>query len=187
MTIDLAQTFGTRLQGRLNGRRDFARLCELASTAAQGEVVHLDFTGVELVTGSWLNEALVPLLRWAADERNDLYPVLQGLGDTVRDELVFVASATNTHFLALSRHSPPRAVLIGSLDPGQRATLEALMKYPDVTGAELERREPGGEKVRATAWNNRLKDLFEKRLLRRVKRGREHLYSPVVPEVVLNG
>ena len=187
MILDLAKTLGARLQGRLNGRRDFARLCELVSTAAQGEVVHLDLSGVELVTGSWVNEALVPLLRWAADERNDLYPVLQGLDDTAREELAFVAEATNTQFLALDRRSTPRAVLIGSLDPGQRATLEALMQYPDVTGAELERREPGGQKVRATAWNNRLKDLFEKRLLKRIKRGREHLYSPVVPEVVLHG
>jgi predicted transcriptional regulator len=67
-----------------------------------------------------------------------------------------------------------------------KVALEVLLKHPDVTGAELERREPGGQRVRATAWNNRLKDLYEKRLLRRVKRGREHLYSPVVPEVTLH-
>ncbi|CAN5538287.1 hypothetical protein BH11PLA2_BH11PLA2_16510 [soil metagenome] len=187
MIISFAKELGRRLQGRLNGRRDFAKLCELVSTLPPGGVILLDFSGVEVVTGSWLNEALVPLLRWSADERNDLYPVLQGLDEATLEELAFVAVATNTQFLALERLSSTRAVLIGTLDPGQRTTLEALMEFPEVTGAELERREPGGQKVRATAWNNRLKDLYEKRLLRRVKRGREHIYSPVVPEVVLNG
>ena len=60
-----------------------------------------------------------------------------------------------------------------------------MVGYGEATGAELERREPGGERVKATAWNNRLKDLYEKRLLRRAKRGREQVYTPVVPEVQL--
>ena len=55
-----------------------------------------------------------------------------------------------------------------------------------VSGAELERRQPDAG-IKATAWNNRLKDLYQKRLLHRVKRGREQIYSPVVSEVVIDG
>src|ERR1051326_3527883 len=74
MIVDMAKTFGRQLQGRLNGRKHFARLCELLSSASPGGVVLLDFSGVDLVTGSWVNAALVPFFRWAADERNDLFP-----------------------------------------------------------------------------------------------------------------
>jgi hypothetical protein len=77
-------------------------------------------------------------------------------------------------------------MLIGSLDPGQRTTLEAVAEFRDVTGAELERRK-ATERIGATAWNNRLKDLHQKRLLRRTKRGREQVYSPVVEVIEING
>jgi len=41
--------------------------------------------------------------------------------------------------------------------------------------------------VRATAWNNRLRDLFNKRLIRREKRGREQVYSKLAQEIVFDG
>src|SRR5207248_1402595 len=79
-----------------------------------------------------------------------------------------------------------RAVLIGPLDPGQRATLDALLELHEATGAALERLRPDAN-IKATAWNNRLKDLHDKRLLRRERRGREQVYSPVVAEIVPDG
>jgi hypothetical protein len=77
-------------------------------------------------------------------------------------------------------------VLIGPLDPAQRKTLEAVLRSKQITGAELERKFPE-EGVGATAWNNRLKDLYTKRLLTRFKRGREQVYSPLMDEIELNG
>lgn len=184
MILRVADTIGKQLQGRLHGRQDFPRLCQMMSTAAPGEVVLLDFTDVELVTGSWLNAALVPLLRWAADERNDLFPVIINARPEWLDDLALVAEFAHQCYLIAEGETPRSAVLVGSLDPGQRTTLEALMQVAEATGAELERQRPG-DGVKATAWNNRLKDLYEKRLLRRVRHGREQRYSPVVKEVVL--
>ena len=43
----------------------------------------------------------------------------------------------------------------------ERATLAAVLKATEVTGAALDRQEG----VKATAWNNRLKDLYQKRLI----------------------
>jgi hypothetical protein len=60
------------------------------------------------------------------------------------------------------------------------------MASGEITGAELERQFPE-ETIKATAWNNRLKDLHNMRLLRREKRGREQVYSPVVAEIAFNG
>ena len=144
----------------------------------------LDFTGVEIVTGSWINEALVPLLQWAADERNDVFPVLLNFDPAWQDELQMVAEWTHNCFLvSRGKHLPKSAKLIGSLDVGQNATLLAVVDSAEITGAELD----GRDGVRGTAWNNRLKDLYQKRLIRREKRGREQVYFPVVTEIVSNG
>jgi hypothetical protein len=187
MTVVTLREFGLRLQGKLPGRRDYGRLCERLSEATPGSAVILDFAGVELVSGSWLNAALVPLLSWAADERNDLFPVICNAQEDVLEELALVAKFTHTCFVVAEGSPPPRrAAVVGPLDPGQRATLEALVDLQAVTGAELERQRPE-DGVKATAWNNRLKDLYEKRLLRRERRGREQVYSPVVREITVNG
>jgi hypothetical protein len=187
MIVHIGKEFGPRLQGKLPAKKAFARLCDLLSEASAGSVIFLDFAGVDLVSGSWINAALVPLLAWAADEQNDLFPAICNVKEEMLDELALVAKYTHTCFLVSSGPIPPRrAVLVGLLDPGQRSTLDALLKLQAVTGADLEREWPH-EKVKATAWNNRLKDLFEKRLLRRERRGREQVYSPVVKEITANG
>jgi hypothetical protein len=187
MIVQMLKEFGSRLGGKLPGKKDYARLCERLSEASPGSVVFLDFAGVEIVSGSWINAALVPLRAWAADERNDLFPVICNATEEMVDELGLVAKYTHTCFVVAEGPIPShRAALIGPLDLGQRSTLMALVELQAVTGAELERSRPG-EKIKATAWNNRLKDLFEKRLLRRERRGREQVYSPVVEEISVNG
>lgn len=181
----VADRLGTAtLQGRPLGRKHYPRLCELLADVPPGDVALLDFADVEIVTGSWINEALVPLLRWAADERNDIFPVLLNFDPAWLDELQMVAEWTHNCFLvSRGKNLPKSASLVGSLDVGQRATLAAVVKGAEVTGAALS----GQEGVRGTAWNNRLKDLYQKRLVRREKRGREQVYSPVVAEINLNG
>lgn len=184
--ILVEKELGTFLQGRPLGKKHYARLCELLSESPAGETALLDFSSVETVTGSWINEALVPLVRWAADERNDLYMVLLNVDPSWLDELQMVAEWTYTCFLVSQSKTPDVASLVGSLDVGQQTTLNAVIETEQVTGAELERLRPD-EGIKATAWNNRLKDLFEKRLIRRERRGREKVYSPVVSEIRVNG
>jgi hypothetical protein len=53
-----------------------------------------------------------------------------------------------------------------------------------VTGAGLKRLT--SDAILATAWSNRLRDLHTMRLVKRVTRGREQVYSAVL-EVNLNG
>ena len=157
--IRIADQLGTTfLQGRPLGRKHYPRLCELLADMQSGEVVLLDFAGVEIVTGSWINEALVPLLRWAADERNDLFPVLLNFEAAWLDELQLVAEWTHNCFLvARGKSLPKSANLVGSLDVGQKATLVAVTNGTAVTGAGLDQQEG----IKATAWNNRLRDLYE--------------------------
>jgi hypothetical protein len=187
ITVCIVDSFGPQLQGRSVGRKHYARLCELLSDAAEGEMVLLDFSGVELVTGSWINAMLVPFLRWTAEESNDIYPVICNARKEWLEELQLVAEFNQRCYLVASGIMPPRtATIAGSLDPAQRKTLEAVLASGEVTGAELERQKPG-ERIRATAWNNRLRDLHYMRLLRREKRGRAQFYSPVIAEISFNG
>jgi hypothetical protein len=179
--IRIAEQLGAAfLQGRPLGRKHYPRLCELLADVPAGDIALLDFAEVEIVTGSWINEALVPLLHWAADERNGIFPVILNFNSEWLDELQMVAEWTHNCFLvARGKSLPKSAILVGSLDVGQKATLLAVVNGEEVTGAALD----GQEGVRGTAWNNRLKDLFQKRLIRREKRGREQIYFPVVPEI----
>jgi hypothetical protein len=187
MIVQMLKEFGPRLQGKLAGKRGFGRLCELLSAVPPRSLVFLDFKDVELVTGSWINAVFVPLLNWATDARNDLFPVICNAKKTWLEELALVADWTHRCFLVAEGAIPPRrAVLVGPLDAGQRSTLAVLLELEEATGAKLEREKPE-EEVKATAWNNRLRDLYEKRLLRREKRGREQVYSPVVKEITVNG
>ncbi|MBX7169275.1 MAG: hypothetical protein K1X74_23280 [Pirellulales bacterium] len=187
MVIAMAEVFGSKLQGRLLGKKHYARLCELLSDVPPGEIVFLDFSGVDLVTGSWVNAMIVPFFRWAADEGNDVFPVICNAQEGWLDDLTLVADWTHQCYLVATGNAPARtAVLVGSLDPGQRNTLNALLELQEATGAALERLRPD-ENIKATAWNNRLKDLYDKRLLRRERRGREQVYTPVIAEVVSDG
>ena len=184
--ISIRSELGDFLQGRPLGKRHFARLCELLSETASGETIFLDFSDVEVVTGSWINESIVPLLNWSVDDRNDLYPVLTHVSISWLDDLQLVADLTHTCFLTALENTSRQAVLVGNLDSAQSETLNAVLEKYEVTGAELERSHADG-RVKATAWNNRLKDLFGKRLLKRQKKGREQIYSPVMSEIQLNG
>jgi hypothetical protein len=184
--IELAKTLGPDLQGRLLGRKHFGQACETLADAPPGEVVVLDFRGVDLMTGSWANEMIVPLYKWASDPRNDFFPILHNLKDRWDEELQLLADWNQQCYLWVGDDLPGRARLIGVLDPGYRKTLEAVLRFKQITGAELERKFPD-ESVGATAWNNRLKDLNTKRLLVRTKRGREQVYSPVTDGIFIHG
>jgi hypothetical protein len=187
MIVSVVKLLGKRLLGRTAGKRDFATLCGEIAQAAQGEAVVLDFAGVEVLTGSWANSALVPLYRWASDDDNNVFPLIYGIDREWRDDLRLIAEWNHHCYLLASqkKESPRSAVLIGSLESGQRSTLDAVQTFGEVTGVQLEQDIHDG--VQATAWNNRLRDLFNKRLIRRERRGREQVYSRLAQEIVFDG
>jgi len=188
MKLAIADLLGERLQGEPNGRNAFSTVCKALAGTKPGDLVTLDFGGIRVVTASWISAMLLPLYRWAADERTDVYFVItNGLGADWLDDLRLVARFNRRFFLvAGSGVVATNPMLIGALESSERRTLELVAELGEVTGAELERRHPE-ENIRATGWNNRLKDLYEKRVLRRIKRGREQVYSLVVGGMEFDG
>lgn len=175
---------GTRLQGKSAGRKHYARLCGILANVQAEELVFLDFEGVESVNGSWLNMAIAPLFRWSAETQNDFFPVLRRFPNNDLDELELVAQVNQQCYpVARSTNADIRSLLlVGPLDEGLRVTFEKLGELGAATGAELARQVPDAA-IQATAWNNRLKELYNKRLLQRRKEGRRQVYYRVGKEI----
>jgi hypothetical protein len=188
MLIPMKKVFGSRLLGRLQGKTDYAKVWHELAGVPPGEIVVLDFAGVSLLSGSWANTMLVALYRRAAEDQIDLFPVLVNITPDCLHDLVLVAEWNHQCYLHAEEDGGGfvKAVLLGTLDSGQHSTLRAVLEAGEVTGAELERLRPQ-DATKATAWNNRLKDLNKKRLLQRRKQGREQVYYPVIKEIVVNG
>ncbi len=180
MNVPMAATFGKHLQGKLPGKKHFAKLCEVLSNVPPSTTVFLDFKDVAIVTGSWANAVFSPFFQWAGNEQTDLFPVICNLAvKEWVDEFALVAEWTHRCFLVASGPIPPkRGKAVGPLDPGQKATLGAIIEFGPVTGAGLERQWKT-ESIKATAWNNRLRDLYDKRLIRRHAEGESNLLNGV--------
>lgn len=187
MHIPLSR-LGKRLQGKPTGRKHFADICGLLARANPGEMVFLDLDNVESVNASWINMAVAPLVRWAADEQNDLFPILVHFPEKDFDELELVAEKNQQCYSVSSQATEPvpAIYIVGPLDPSLRTTLTMLADIGEATGAELARQRPDAG-ILPTAWNNRLKELYDKRLLVRRKQGRQQVYSPLARKVVLHG
>lgn len=185
-TIQVAKHMGKLLTGRLTGKQHFAKACELLAGVARDSIVALNFRGTDYISASWINAMILPLIEYASDEKNDFYVVLADFPNLSRDDLQLVAEQNRLPVLVVSGDKPTVASLFGTLDPGQRETLEMVLERGEVTGVAL----AGGDKSKSlsgAAWNNRLRDLNLKRLLRRRREGREQIYWPVVSEVQFNG
>jgi len=185
-TVSL-KMFGTTLQGRISGMRHFTEVCVKLADAPPGTPVVLDFSCIKHVTGSWINSMIVPFFKWAAQTENDVFPIFYNVDKEWLDEFRLVAQWNHQCFLIARASSfPPKQVqIVGFLESAQRISLHAVLAEGEVTGAELNRRR--AEKIGATAWNNRLKDLYLKRLVCREKRGRKHVYFTLFKEIEENG
>lgn len=187
MKIQLSK-LGKRLLGKTAGRQDYGRICGLLTDIHPGNMVFLDFTGILMVNGSWLNAAIAPLFRWSAETQNDLFPVLCRYPSDWLDEIELVALINKQCYpLANSTNIPVESLrLVGPIDESLRDTFFSLTDLKSATGAELARSVPDAG-IQPTAWNNRLKELYDMRLLVRRKEGRQQIYSPLAEEVEFDG
>src|SRR5688500_10853040 len=100
--IRVAKDMGRLLTGRLTGRQHFAKCCELLADTPPDAVVMLDFGGTEYVSASWINAMLLPLIAYAADDKNYFYVVVKNFPEVSRDDLQLVAEQNRLPVLIVS-------------------------------------------------------------------------------------
>jgi hypothetical protein len=173
--------------------------------AGSGQVVVLDFEGIEAVTASYLKATIIYLFKAGraaaegAEARNttlpapmNIFPAVANLRGDVPEELDEVLSSIGQRLPCLEatlwdaaderiRH----ARLRGYLDTALRETIEFLNGRTQPTTAQALAADNSTVGIKETGWNNRLADLHRLRLARRVKSGRHWLYELVAQEVSL--
>lgn len=194
MIFKVAELAGhqANLAGATFGGELLARVVEQLDTTGTSHVplVVFDFTGIESASASFLKALVFGLLpaptRDSSDQRNrvEAFPVVLGMQQLVREELVDylgLAGRAAVEALSLQGEELLSARLLGHLDEALHRTLVALLRKGAATATELHA-ESGG-KINITAWNNRLADLYVKRLARRRRQGKQWIYEPIAREL----
>lgn len=168
----------------------------------EGTVVILDFTGIKAINASYVKSSFFWLflcgqlaanrkaydypVRRASDPRPcDIYVVAAGLEKEVEEEFVEFFKTRQLPLLIAKEWSDENvhsAILEGHLEPALKTTLTALLQRHGGNAPQLHSEHPG-ENITVTAWNNRLSDLSELRLVRRTRVGKMWNYQPIAERI----
>jgi hypothetical protein len=187
--------------GAILGKHHVSPLGQRLASASAGEIVVLDFAGIETATSSYLKSTALWLFncgRLSATstptarredkpgaEPFDVFPVILRPTPEVEDGLdeVFgrrflpclIADGLKSDGLVAVR-------MVGELEETLKRTLSFLQDAGATTAADLHQRNPD-ERINPTAWNNRLAELFRLRLAKRTKQGRFLIYEAITNHI----
>ena len=183
--IKMATQVGdTHLAGADMGISHLPKLLEAALKGAKGELLVLDFSGVD-ATASYLSQSVVKLLRMANAGELDRFFVFTGVNKHTRDDLEIVLTLQKMAALladSSKKLGTPQALeVIGHLEPLYRSTLERIFSMKKATAEDL-MSDAKEERIQKTGWLNRLAFLANQRLIRKEKHARELIFKPVYEE-----
>ena len=171
------------LAGKSGGLRDLPKFMAAVEEALSGDTVVLDWSGIEIVTASYLGATFGTLLRMAMSGDLDRYFVMTGLNKAGLDELKLVIEVQKLIALVGDLHkdgSLHNVQSIGMLDPAYAETLQVVQKVKTASATNLYRRAPNsGTRIGKTAWINRLSNLHRLRLVRKQRVGRQYIFEAV--------
>lgn len=171
MRIAMAEG-GDLLAGRMRGLVAWDRIGPQLTQLPSGTIVEFDFSGVQLVTGSYLNAGIVPA--WPISVTYGLFPVLARVADHLREDIAITLRDQKLTAWVSAAEPGTSVDLVGlDLDPSLRAIVERTLSGP-VSATMLHAESEEG--VGRTAWSNRLALLEQYRLLRSYKSGRQLYY-----------
>lgn len=166
----------TTLAGAASGRAAATKL--QAAMANRLDPLVLDFTGMELITASAFREAVLSVMRWAA---NDGRPcLLANVGEVTREEGLIAAAQAESILLFCRLHASAigQVEAVGPLDAKLETTLRLVLQLGEADAKAIG--DASGEDTVTTAWNNRLVALTRMCLLTERKVGKTKYYSAVV-------
>lgn len=155
---------------------------------SENETVLFDFAGIDTATSSYLKALLFGFYEDASRPERGItvkpaFPILVRLSNIVREEVSQLATLSGRQLVEGVRIRGDEILLgrlIGKLDPALETTLNALIKKGAATATDLHL--DAGERIAITAWNNRLADLYGKRLAKRRRVGKQWIYEPIARE-----
>ncbi len=173
------------LGGATAGRRHLeCFLGRLAIEPAVPTIAFLDFSGVEVVTASWVREAILGARDRLRGRHSKWYPVVCDLAEDVEEEFLIVLKQRADVVLACRVESEGEirdAAPLGVLDEKQRMTFELVNERIETDAGELMRAYGESEGTRhQTAWNNRLAGLAAYGLVAELSRGRSKRYRTLL-------
>jgi hypothetical protein len=171
--LSLHATVGAKtLAGAAAGRAAAAKLQTATATLPTPWV--LAFDGVELITASAFREAILSIVRWAADDGRAC--LLANVNEVTCEEGLIAAAQAGSVllFCKLDGLTISNVVARGPLE----TTLGLVLKLGEADAKAVS--DASGEDTVTTAWNNRLVALTRMGLLTERKLGKTKYYSAVV-------
>lgn len=163
------------LAGRKSGEIVKVRLEAEVEKTPEASTLLFDFSDVGIMTSSFFVVCIWPVVTSATISNRDLFPVLFNVNTDVREDIRIALEAIRKPALL---GQGDRASVVNfetfNLDESLEQILAVADRLEKVTAAELY--SIRGE-VGATAWSNRLAFLYQHRMLRRAKAGRQMVYS----------
>jgi hypothetical protein len=175
--LSLRATIGaTSLAGAAAGRAAAAKLQTATATLPSPWV--LAFDGIELITASAFREAILTIVRWAADDGRVC--LLANVNEVTCEEGLIAAAQSGSVLLFCKLDGSVIADVVarGPLDAKLETTLGLLLLLGEADAKAVS--EASGEDTVTTAWNNRLVALTRMGLLAERKVGKTKYYSAVV-------
>jgi hypothetical protein len=181
----------TPAASRLNGatvgeaHAEQVRILTAAAGVAEGDIVVLDFAGIESASASYLKRLLNPFFDRADGPEGlgrEIAPVVMNTAaaDLVEDLEDYLAGKRRVLIVAHEADGQLRlARLLGRLDGAAAETFAELAELKETTALQLFEHHRG-RTTNQTAWNNRLVQLVELRVARRRRDGRFWIYQPTV-------
>ncbi|WP_133164315.1 hypothetical protein [Solimonas fluminis] len=185
MKLSIHQLVGGKevLAGAGPGAALLAQLVAVRPEVAGPVVMHLDFSGIDVATSSYLRESVLAFRDYCRMGSSEVYPVCANLSSDIEEELK-VLLAQRGDALAACDLGPEglaeNARVIGVLEEKQREALQLVINAGAADAPTLARQQGADVKVGTTAWNNRLTALARKSLLVCRPAGRSMQFSPVL-------
>ena len=143
-----------------------------------GQGLELDFNGVELCDVSFVDEVVIEVQKFVISQDKDIIFFISNVKEAVLENLLpALAYRENTgDNVVVLRYEKGKASIFGDLEPKLRDTFELIAKRKSITARELAEI----NKIAINSASNRLKKLFDKKLLIREEHidslGRQHIY-----------
>jgi hypothetical protein len=168
-----------------------------------GLIVAIDFSGIEIVTASYIKATVLCLatcgrlhagaltageqktLDWSSVEPLNVFPLVVEASEDVRSEIDEVFGRRGLACVCIQSLTMDAAEgkILGNVDPAIARTLQSLRGQSETTAEELHASFPS-EGVNITAWSNRLAELLRLRIARRKREGKTWRYQPLAQTLI---